>query len=197
MIIGIFLAAGESRRFGSNKLLYQIGGEPLVCFGLSQCATSRLPEIRVVVGTDTPDVEREINRRFKKDLKIQIDRNENPARGMMSSLKTGLQQVEGRCDGAMVLLADMPLITAIMINELIDAFEKHNAIVAPECGGELRHPRVIPKRLFPEFLELGDDEKGKVIIEKHKEEIVRVSVGSELNYIDIDKPEDIETLENL
>jgi molybdenum cofactor cytidylyltransferase len=196
MIIGIFLAAGESRRFGSNKLLYEIGGEPLVCHGLNQCVASRLPEIRVVVGTNAPDVEAEIDRRFKNDLKIQIDRNEDPVRGMMSSLKTGLRQVDGRCDGAMVLLADMPLITAIMINDLIGAFEKHDAIVVPECGGELQHPRVIPKRLFPEFLELGDDQKGTTVIERHRGDIVRVSVGIELNYIDIDKPEDIDTLEN-
>jgi molybdenum cofactor cytidylyltransferase len=196
MIVGIYLAAGESRRFGSNKLLHEIGGEPLVCHGLNQCVASRLSEIRVVVGTDPADVEREIARRFKGELKIQIDRNENPTRGMMSSLKTGLRRVAGRCDGAMVLLADMPLVTVTMINELIDAFEKRAAIVIPECGGELRHPRVIPERLFPEFLELADDGKGTDIIERHRGEVVRVPVGSESNYIDIDKPEDIENLEN-
>jgi molybdenum cofactor cytidylyltransferase len=197
MIIGIFLAAGESRRFGSNKLLYEFGGKPLVCRGLSQCVASRLPEIRVVVGTNATDVEREIARCFKGELKVQIDRNENPARGMMSSLKTGLRSVAGRCDGVMVLLADMPRVTAIMINELIDAFERRAAIVIPECGGELRHPRVIPERLFPEFLELADDGKGTDIIERHRGEILRVPLGNESDYIDIDKPEDIENLENL
>ena len=97
----------------------------------------------------------------------------------------------------MVLLADMPLVTAIMINELIGAFERRPSIVIPMCGGRPRHPRIIPAGLFPEFLELADDEKGTNVIDKHGPDIVEVSVGSELNYIDIDTPEDLKALENL
>jgi CTP:molybdopterin cytidylyltransferase MocA len=84
-----------------------------------------------------------------------------------------------------------------MINELIDAFARRPSIVIPECGGELRHPRVIPARLFPEFLELADGDKGTKVIDKHNEDIVRVPVGSELNYVDIDTPEDLNALEKL
>jgi len=197
VIAGLFLAAGVGRRFGGDKLLREVAGVPLYYLGLSQAAASRLTEVLVVVGPEAANLEQDVEKRFAGEAKVRVERNEEAARGMMSSLKTGMRAVAGRCDGAAVLLADMPLVTAIMINELIDAFARRPSIVIPECGGQLRHPRVIPARLFPEFLALGDDEKGTKVIEKYNREVVRVPVGSELNYIDIDTPEDLKTLENL
>lgn len=198
MIAGVYLAAGEGSRFGGGKLLHEVACAPLYSLGLSQAVASGLDEIRVVLGPESADLERDIQVRFEGEEKIRLERNPHgAARGMMSSLKVGLRAVEGRYDGAMVLLADMPLVTAIMVNELIGAFAKRPSIVIAECGGRLRHPRIIPARLFPEFLELADDEKGTRVIDKHREDIVEVSVGSELNYIDIDTPEDLKTLENL
>jgi molybdenum cofactor cytidylyltransferase len=199
VIAGIFLAAGEGRRFGGGKLLHPVAGIPLYYMGLSQAAASRLDEIRVVTGPETIDLERDIAERHfpgaAGETRIHVDHNRDASRGMMSSLKTGLAAVDGRCDAAMVLLADMPLITAIMINELIGVFEKNPSIVIPECAGRLRHPRVIPARLFPEFMELADDEKGTKIIDKYREKTVKVTVGNESNYIDIDTPGDLDTLE--
>ncbi len=197
MIAGVYLAAGLATRFGGDKLLHEVAGMPLYWLGLSQASASRLAEVRVVVGPEAAGLERDIAKRFAGDTKIVVERNEGAARGMMSSVKLGLRAVAGRCDGAMVLLADMPLVTAIMINELIDAFARRPSIVIAECGGEPRHPRVIPARLFPEFLGLADDEKGTRIIESHKDDIVTVRVGSELNYIDVDTPEDLKALESL
>jgi molybdenum cofactor cytidylyltransferase len=197
VIAGLFLAAGTGSRFGGNKLLREVAGMPLYSLGLSQATASRLADVIVVVGPDADNLERDIQERFAGDAKIRVERNANAARGMMTSLKKGLQVIGDQYEGAAVLLADMPLVTAIMIDALIDAFARRPSIVIPECGGELRHPRVIPARLFPEFLGLADGEKGIKIIEKYKVEIVRVPVGSELNYIDIDTPEDLKALENL
>jgi molybdenum cofactor cytidylyltransferase len=201
VIAGIFLAAGEGRRFGGGKLLHPVAGVPLYYMGLAQAAASRLDEIRVVTGPETVDLERDIATRglgnAADESRIHVLHNPDAPRGMMSSLKTGLAAVQGGCDAAMVLLADMPLVTAIMINTLIGAFEKEPSIVIPECAGRLRHPRVIPARLFPEFMELADDEKGTKIIDKYREETVKVPVGSELNYIDVDTPEDLRALEQL
>jgi len=200
MIAGVYLAAGEGRRFGGDKLLHRVEGMPLYAFGLMQALASRLSEVRVVLGPDSGLLERDIAGRFGDEPELRFDRNPQPSRGMMSSVKTALRRLEGRCDGAMVLLADMPLVTAIMIDALIGAFEtaeEGSAIVIAESGGEPRHPRIIPQRLFPEFLELADDEKGTVVIDRHRDNIVTVAIGSELNYIDVDTPDDLKTLENL
>jgi molybdenum cofactor cytidylyltransferase len=197
VIAGVYLAAGLSTRFGGDKLLRDLVGVPLYALGLEQAAASRLAEVRVVVGPEAAALERDVATRFAHEPKIAVERNDLAAAGMMSSVKCGLRAVAGRCEGAMVLLADMPLVTAIMINELIDAFARGPSIVLAECDGEPRHPRIIPSRLFPEFMELADDEKGTKIIDRHRDEIVTVSVGSKLNYIDVDTREDLKKLESL
>jgi CTP:molybdopterin cytidylyltransferase MocA len=197
MIAGVYLAAGRSERFGSGKLLRLVGGKPLFSYGLEQCVASKLGEIRVVVGPDTSAIESEIELRFGPEARIRIAYNDNAGSGMMSSVKTGLRGISRRYDAAMVLLADMPLVTAIIIDALIETFEARKSIVVPECAGEPRHPRIIPRDLFGEFLALADDEKGTKVLEKYKSDIIRLAVGTELNYIDIDKPEDLKAFENL
>ncbi len=199
MITGILLAAGESKRFGGNKLLIEIEDLPLVCHSLGHCVASRLTEIHVVVGVDGSELEDQIARHFGGEPRIHIDRNEDPSRGMMSSLKTGLRSVLGRCDGAMVIHADMPLVTAAIINELISVFEREQTLVIPESGGRLQHPRIIPERMFGDFLELADDEKGAKVIKKYqdRDDVVRVSIGTDANYVDIDNPDDLDVFKRL
>jgi len=160
MIAGIFLAAGRSLRFGENKLLLEVDGKPLICYSLKNCIDSLLPEVYVVLGAQSEELEEVIGRYFMETVKINIIVNEDHERGMMSSLKKGIRALDPGYRGAMVLLADMPLVTPYIINHLIGLFEEKDGIIIPECLGESYHPRIIPARNFPDFLRLGDGEKG-------------------------------------
>jgi molybdenum cofactor cytidylyltransferase len=193
MIAGVFLAAGQSTRFGSDKLLYELDGRPLVAHGLAAAVKSRLPDVVVVVGLNAFVLEKAIRDVPATPNRIRIVKNEHPERGMMSSLKQGLRAVLPACDAAMVMLADMPYVTAELMNRLIETFEDTNGIVMPECDGELYHPRVIPRRLFPEFLRLKDDDKGQSVIDKHREDIVGMAVDKKTSFIDIDEARDLDT----
>jgi len=93
VIAGLYLAAGSSTRFGSDKLLHEVAGVPLYSLALSQAAASRLTELLVVVGQDADDLERDIARRFAEEAKIGVVRNENAVSGLMSSVKAGLRAV--------------------------------------------------------------------------------------------------------
>ena len=197
MIAGLYLAAGSGRRFGSNKLLQPVGGQPLFSHGLHHCLKSQLTEIQVVIGPRPSGVENEIRKHHGVEPRLKFVVNNDPARGMVSSLRAGFRSVRDTRDGAMVLLADMPLVTADIIDALIESFEKTGGIVIPECDGILCHPRVIPARLFDDFIQLGDDESGAKIIEAHAGEIVRLRVGVASNYVDIDHPDDVISLEDL
>lgn len=194
MIAGLFLAAGLGRRFGSDKLLQPLGSMPLFSHGLHHCLASSMPDIRVIIGPRPSKIEDIIRGHHPGDPRISFVVNDDPGRGLASSLRVGFRSLRGVCDGAMVLLADMPLITAEIIDTLIESFEKSNGIVIPECDGELRHPRVIPARYFDEFIQLKDEETGARVIESHKAEIVPVNVGKPSNYVDIDHPDDLNSV---
>jgi len=196
MITGIFLAAGQSRRFGRHKLLVEVGGRPLVCHSLKNCVASRLSEVIVVLGAESGKMEEAIGLFLSETGKVKTIVNKDPGRGMMSSLKMGIRSVDPGCSGAMVLLADMPLVTPDIIDRLIAAFEEKDGIIIPECESELYHPRILPARLFPDFLRLADSDKGTTVLDGHREEILRVKIGRRMNYIDIDHIDDIDSIDD-
>jgi molybdenum cofactor cytidylyltransferase len=197
MIAGIFLAAGRSLRFGENKLLLEVDDKPLLYYSLKSCVDSLLPAVYVVLGAHSKELEQVIGKYFTETLKISITVNEDHERGMMSSLKKGIRALDPCYRGAMVLLADMPLVTPYIINHLIGQFEEKDEIIIPECLGELYHPRIIPERTFPDFLRLDDNEKGTRILEEYSGEIVRVPIGNETDYIDVDNQSDFDSIAGL
>lgn len=194
MIAGVFLAAGQSKRFGSSKLLHELDDRPLVQRSLAPYVMSRLPEIYVVVPARSPELEEAIGGVADEHRKITIVHNERSERGQMSSLKVGLRSLGTRHTGAMVCLADMPMVTVDLVDTLVVAFDSKNGIIIPECDGKRRHPRVIPRRFFSEFLALGDDERGSVVIERFHTEVVTVTIGDEADYVDVDYLEDIDRI---
>jgi molybdenum cofactor cytidylyltransferase len=191
MITGVFLAAGQSTRFGSDKLLHELDGRPLVAHGLAAAINSRLDEIVVVVGSDASLLENAIRDVPAGRDRIRIVRNDHAERGMMSSLKSGLRAVPKTSAGAMVILADMPFVTSELIDNLIERFEDTNGIVIPECDGVFCHPRVIPKRLFSEFFDLEDGGKGQAVIDRHSDDIVTLVADNKTSFIDIDDARDL------
>jgi molybdenum cofactor cytidylyltransferase len=194
MIAGILLAAGQSKRFRTYKLLHEVGGNPLLYYSLKPCLDSRLSAVYIVVGSREKEIGQALEAIFGTEPRIRIIKNEHPERGLMSSLKGGLRVLGKRYDAAMVLLADMPFVHREAIDRLIRVFEKENAIVVPESGGEPSHPRIIPRRYFPEFLRLGDDERGSNIIDSHKDDLVLVNMSDPQHGVDIDRPEDLDPL---
>jgi len=194
MVSGLYLAAGKGERFGAGKSLHEVNGRPLFCHGLAACVASRLDEICVVTGDDPAAIDAAIGRFFPGETRIRVLVNRKAEAGMMSSIKTGLESLADTCDGAMILLADMPLMTGAIIDQLLHLFEQRHEIVVPEHDGVARHPRILPRSVFPEFLALGDDEKGMGILEQHRDQIVTVEIGNERNYIDIDTPLDLNRL---
>ncbi len=193
-IAGVLLAAGKSERFGENKLLYTIKDKPLICYTLENILQSSLPEIYIILGEDGEKI-KDIIESYFKDKRIKFLINKNPERGIISSLKIAIREIKDKFNGIMVFLGDMPLVTEEIIETLIREFEKNqNRIILPECQGNLYHPRIIPENFFEYFLNLKDFEKGKKIIDKFSDKVIKVKIGERKNFIDIDTKEDIEKL---
>ncbi|WP_311044197.1 NTP transferase domain-containing protein [Rhizobium bangladeshense] len=88
------------------------------------------------------------------DLPVEVVRNEDYASGMAASLRVGVARAQkDRPDGIMIALADMPAITDLHLNLLIDAFRKNGGshvvrAVANGCRISFRISRVTLARAF-------------------------------------------------
>ena len=83
----IMLAAGNSRRFGSNKLLYEIGGVPMYLRTLHklQKAASELGNCEIIVVTQYEEI---ASKAQESGVRVLI--NSHPERGISSSMQIGL-----------------------------------------------------------------------------------------------------------
>jgi molybdenum cofactor cytidylyltransferase len=188
-IAAIVLAAGRSTRMGAgNKLLAQLDGRPLVRHVVDAALASRARPIAVVVGHQAAAV-----RSALAGLEIDLLDNENYAAGLSSSLKRGIAALPGDCQGALILLGDMPQITAAHIDRLLAAFQP-GAIVVPMHKGRRGNPVLWPDTLFAQIRGLEGDVGAKELMRAHADAIRVVDLESEAIFADVDTPEALERL---
>jgi len=183
---GIFLAAGEGKRFGGGKLLFPVDGEPLVVKSLRGPLESSLDQIIVVLGFQAELVRKAVRDSFGDNPKIRYSINPGYRTGMISSFTRGLSLLNGDEAGVMMLLGDMPFVQGKTINRLIRSWDG-TAFVIPEVNGEMTHPRIIPKQLYEEFQQNGSGSSGKNILEKHRSMIKIVLFANNDEFMDIDR----------
>ena len=191
MIAGVVLAAGRSERFGSQKLLEPLGGLPLVCHSLRACIDAVGCAV-IVVTDDDRELRETIEGYPAGEPQVSLVVNPDAGRGQMSSLTCALRALDASADAAMIFLADMPFITSSITERLVAAFEATQSLVVPVCDDVWRHPRIIPRRYFDDFCELGDDERGTTVFERHAADTTLVPVGPARDFLDIDTRRDLE-----
>ena len=113
---GIMLAAGESRRMGTNKLLLRLAGEPLVRRACRRALAAGLHPLIVVLGHEPERVREALT---GLDCRFVV----NPAVGgpMSSSLHRGLEGLPTDVEAAVIMLADMVHVTEDMVRAVMVA----------------------------------------------------------------------------
>ena len=107
---GLLLAAGRLSRVagGHHKLLAEFGGVPLVRKSAETVIRSNVAPVVVVTGHRCGEIEAALS-----GLPVIIAYNKDYAAGIGKSLAIGFQQMSfTACDGVLVMLADMPEVTA-------------------------------------------------------------------------------------
>ena len=86
----VMLAAGNSRRFGSNKLLYEIEGKPMYLLTLEKLkkASEKIPESEIIVVTQYEEIVKKAG-----EMKIPVFINPRPEDGISLSMQIGLMSV--------------------------------------------------------------------------------------------------------
>ena len=187
MITAIVLAAGESRRMGSPKMLLPWHGRTVVEAVVACLREGGLHEILVVVGGDREGVEQAL-----LGWRVGFVFNAAFARGeMLSSIQAGLRAVNVETEAAMLTPGDLPRMGASTVRALIEAgAAAPDRICAPVYRGRRGHPVLLPKAFWPDLLGLGEGDSLRTFLRARQGEIERVEVPDAGIHDDLDTPSD-------
>ena len=199
-IAAVVLAAGRSARMGAdNKLLADIGGEPMVRRVLGQVLASQAVEVVVVAGHEADLIETALEG-LTSDGRCSLVHNPDFAAGLSSSLHRGIAALGETIDGALVCLGDMPQVTAAVIDRLIATFDslEGRTICLPTWAGKRGNPVLLARRYFAEVQAISGDVGARALIGDYPEAVAEVAMDDLASGFgvleDIDTPEALEAL---
>lgn len=186
------MAAGQGAP--ASKMLVPVAGRPMLLHVVAAARDAGLLQpLLVVTGHAAPAVESALG-----GLPVRFVHPPDAAEGMATSLRAGLDAVPAEAAGAVVLLGDMPGVTAEHLRLLAAAFAEHRgaAIIAPTCGGRRGNPVVWPRRLFADLRRVEGDQGGREVLRRHADRVAAVPVdgcsdGGAGILRDLDTPADV------
>ncbi|HZN97938.1 MAG TPA: nucleotidyltransferase family protein [Gemmatimonadales bacterium] len=190
-VAGVVLAAGLSSRLGANKLLINLGTETVVRRAARQAIEAGLSPVIIVLGFEAEQVAAALD-----GLVVHSALNPDYANGMHLSVRVGLAQVPADCDAALVLLADMPLVTSQMLAAMVARFRAGTVPLVISRYGEVQAPPTLYSRaLFPALVAAGKG-CGRQVVREYRDRAATVQWPAAL-LADLDHPEDVERLRAL
>ena len=190
-IRGILLAAGYSKRFGSNKLLQTLpAGTPEAGTPIGLAAARHLLEaLPESIAVVRPRAQR--LGKMLRDAGCNTVVCKNASEGMGTSLAAGVRATAD-AEGWIVALADMPFVRTDTVRTVARAISEGAAIAAPVYRGERGHPVGFARRFLDELSSLHGDDGARQFIKQHPEWVKLLEVDDPGAVRDIDKPSDLE-----
>lgn len=185
-LAAVLLAAGAARRYGRPKQLERHAGQSLVR-GAAEAALAVSETLIVVTGHEAAAVEDAL-----AGLPLQCLHCTDWALGMGHSMAAAfrvLARAPDPFDGALLCLADQPLVRAAALQELVALWHgRPGDIVVSDYGAQRGPPAVFPARLFAALATLEGDAGARELLRQHRDEVRTMPMPEAA--LDIDTPED-------
>lgn len=182
-VAGLILAAGFSRRFGSDKRQARLSNiQTLLAASLSlPCA--QLPEVWVVLRPEDDAQALDI------PAGVHTVRTEAVGQGMGDSLARGIRAISQQtsADAVAVFLGDMPWITTRSLHSLRVLATAEN-IVLPTYQGQSGHPVIFGRRFWPQLQQLTGEAGAKALVKEHDQAVHRFETNDAGVLRDVDTP---------
>lgn len=188
----VVLAAGQSSRMrGTDKLLELVNGTPLIRVVVERAlSATRAPVLVALPALPALRHQRQV---ALAGLDVQCVAVERAQDGMGASLAAAVAALPAHSTAVMVVLADMPDVTAQDLCALAAqvAFDAGHVIWrAATAAGTGGHPVVFHHSLFEHLTQLKADRGGQDILQAHKNQVKLVPLSGDQARVDLDTPED-------
>ena len=184
-LVGVVLAAGESRRMGKPKLLLPWDGDTMLGRTLINAIAGGISPLTVICGAQADFIAAEAE---AKGIPWLL--NKDYAQGQSTSLICGLNAAPTGF-GVMFILGDMPAVQPQSYAALAAAYKESAAfIVAPVNARKQRgNPTVWSPELFGELKLLLGDTGGRELMANYQQQTLLLPLADEGLFLDIDDRE--------
>jgi len=185
---GLILAAGRGSRFGGRKMLAVVDGRPMLQHVLDLAAAAALNPVVVVIGEDADEIESAMT--WRREARV---RNEDPGRGLSSSVRLGLDALRD-AERVLVLLGDQPYLSLESVSVIkASPNDVSTPIVVPRYrDGQPGNPVLLEPEAYPLAASLEGDRGMSQLFRDHPGLVRYVDV--EGSNPDIDRAEDLADL---
>ncbi|MEC0227297.1 nucleotidyltransferase family protein [Paenibacillus alba] len=193
-IVGVYLAAGSSRRMGTAKQSLEMAkGIQLGSIALLHALHSQLHSVVVVVRKDDQlEWLSEEVLAYVESGRCRFVVCAEAELGMAHSLKSGILAAgQTNVEGIMVMLADQPFIEGEMLTRLIDTFrsEVEYDFVASGDKGVPKPPVILGRGMWPAAVSLEGDAGARSLFQLPLYRGQIVEEEDSLRFMDIDTEE--------
>jgi molybdenum cofactor cytidylyltransferase len=169
-ICAVILAAGESRRMGTPKMVLPFKGTTILEQVIRNVRNSDAGNIMVVLGAWRENIEKMLS-------KSEVDWcfNRNFSSGMLSSVLCGLDNTHGPF---MVIPGDQPLISTESINMVIEKFRSSGkGIIVAVYSGKRGHPVLMHEKYRREIKFINPSRGLRELLILHADDVLDVETG--------------------
>ena len=173
MIHLIYMAAGQSRRFGGNKLLSMWGDRPLYRHGLDTLrrAIADRADCHLTVVSCWAEIVS-----YAAEQGIDCVDCPDSHLGVSYTIRAGIRACEPLCEGDYLCfcVADQPMLTVDSVTRLLDT-AKEKPLTAGLWAGDIPgNPTLFAASLAEELCALEGDRGGRAVMRRHPERHIGV-----------------------
>jgi molybdenum cofactor cytidylyltransferase len=182
----IILAAGESVRMKTNKMLLPYNGSLIISTVIDKVIRSGVDHILVVLGAFRDEISAVV-----ESMPVTVCYNANYKQGMLTSVQCGFRNMPETAEAGIIFLGDQPMIPDSVSRKIIRSFaETEKGILVPAFQGKRGHP-VLISRKYAVAIEKLDPEQGlRALLMKFDEDVLVIEVDLPAILRDIDTVED-------
>lgn len=189
----IYLAAGNSRRFGNNKLLYEWNGKPLYRHLLDRLIhlSTKCEDYEIFVITQYKEIQLEVEKLCREYDRISCICSPQSRKGVSFSVCAGLDAGKEK-DACVFFVADQPGLTEESVEGFLDKMretwheEREKSLGCVSFYEKPGNPIWFGQGYYGELRKLSGDKGGRSVFNQYKERAVYYQVSEACELEDID-----------